>query len=74
MALVIVLTVIVLITILVAAFASVAMLERASSKNYAESIRAEEIARSGFANVVSTLIASSGSPAKAPSPHSRLPT
>jgi len=33
MALVIVLTVIVLITILAAAFASVAMLERASSKN-----------------------------------------
>ena len=53
MALVLVLTVVVLITILVAAFASVAMLERASSKNYVESLRAEEIARSGFANIVS---------------------
>jgi len=55
MALVLVLTVVVLITILVAAFASVAMLERASSKNYAESLRAEEIARSGYANVVADM-------------------
>ena len=55
MALVVVLTVVVLATILVSAFVSVAMLERSSSGHYAASLRAEEVARAGYTTVLADL-------------------
>ena len=55
MALVVVLTVVVLAAILVAAFVSVAMLERSSSGHYASSLRAEEVAHAGYTTVLADL-------------------